>query len=67
MKIRVGQWLGSSGTYFKDNSLKKENKKSFIAFMPKKGRIQRRSDIIAWLLYHPSKIYPVVGTTSLKD
>ena len=67
MKIRgIGAMAWSPlGTYFKDNSFKKKRIKKVLLPLCQKYESSEDQILLAWLLYHPSKIYPVVGTTSL--
>ena len=53
------------GTYFKDNSSKKKRIKKVLLPLCQKYESSEDQILLAWLLYHPSKIYPVVGTSSL--
>ena len=53
------------GSYFKDNSSKKKRIKKVLLPLCQKYESSEDQILLAWLLYHPSKIYPVVGTSSL--
>ena len=67
MKIRgIGAMAWSPlGIYFKDNSSKKKRIKKVLLPLCQKYESSEDQILLAWLLYHPSNIYPVVGTTSL--
>ena len=68
MKINgVGAMAWSPlGKYFKDNSSQKKRIKKILLSLCEKYNSNEDQILLAWLLLHPSKIYPVVGTTSLK-
>ena len=68
MKINgVGTMAWSPlGTYFKENSSQKKRIKKILLQLCEKYNSSEDQILLAWLLFHPSKIYPVVGTTSLK-
>ena len=68
MKINgVGTMAWSPlGTFFKENSSQKRRIKKILLQLCEKYNSSEDQILLAWLLFHPSKIYPVVGTTSLK-
>ena len=52
------------GIYFKSDLPKKRRIKKVITPLCKKYNCSEAQILLAWLLQHPSKIYPVIGTTS---
>ena len=52
------------GSYFKKDSKKKSRIKECLDSLCQKYNCSEDQLLLAWLLSHPSKIYPVVGTTS---
>ena len=52
------------GSYFKEDSKKKSRIKKCLDSLCQKYNCSEDQLLLAWLLSHPSKIYPVVGTTS---
>ena len=54
------------GSYFKENTGNKTRIKTTLNLLCEKYNCEEDQLILAWLLTHPSKIYPVVGTTSSK-
>ena len=60
--IGVMSW-SPLGTYFKSDLPKKRRIKKVITPLCKKYDCSEAQVLFAWLLKHPSKIYPVVGTT----
>ena len=52
------------GLYFKLDTQKKRRITKIINPLCEKYSSSEAQLLLAWLLYHPSKIYPVVGTTS---
>ena len=50
----------------KNNSSQKKRIKKILLKLCEKYNSSEDQILLAWLLFHPSKIYPVVGTTSLK-
>ncbi len=61
--IGVMSW-SPLGTYFKSDLPKKRRIKKVITPLCKKYDCSEAQILLAWLLKHPSKIYPVIGTTS---
>ena len=61
--IGVMSW-SPLGLYFKSDSPKKRRIKKVIIFLCEKYDCSEAQILLAWLLKHPSKIYPVIGTTS---
>lgn len=63
-KKRTAMSWSPLGSYFKENTLQTENIKK--AIKPMMGKYDATADqlLLAWVLGHPSKIYPVVGTTT---
>ena len=54
------------GSYFKKNSVKIDRISKCITPLCEKYTCSEDQLLLAWLLHHPSKISPVVGTTSVK-
>ena len=54
------------GSYFKESGAKKERISKCMSSLCEKYDCTEDQLLLAWLLYHPSTIYPVVGTTSAK-
>ncbi len=52
------------GSYFKEKSEQTECIKKVVKEMTKKYEATEDQILLAWILKHPSKIYPVVGTTT---
>ena len=52
------------GNYFKEDTPKKERIKKVLTSLCQKYDCKEEQLLLAWLMQHPSKIYPVVGTTS---
>ena len=52
------------GSYFKENTPKIERVKKVIIPMAEKYNATVDQLLLAWILKHPSRIHPVVGTTS---
>ena len=61
--IGVMSW-SPLGIYFKSDLPKKRRIKKVITPLCKKYDCSEAQILLAWLLKHPSKIYPVIGTTS---
>ena len=61
--IGVMSW-NPLGIYFKSDLPKKRRIKKVITSLCEKYDCSEAQVLLAWLLNHPSKIYPVVGTTS---
>ena len=61
--IGVMSW-SPLGLYFKSDLPKKRRIKEVITPLCKKYNCSEAQILLAWLLQHPSKIYPVIGTTS---
>ena len=61
--IGVMSW-SPLGMYFKSDLPKKRRIKKVITPLCKKYNCSEAQILLAWLLQHPSKIYPVIGTTS---
>jgi len=68
MKIHgIGSMAWSPlGSYFKENDAKKQRVLKCMTPLCEKYNCTEDQLLLAWLLYHPSKIYPVIGTTSAK-
>ena len=54
------------GSYFKENGAKNERISECMRSLCKKYNCNEDQLLLAWLVYPPAKIYPVVGTTSAK-
>tara|TARA_B110000037_G_C17048727_1_gene476823 strand:+ start:319 stop:1185 length:867 start_codon:yes stop_codon:yes gene_type:complete len=54
------------GSFFKEKGVKNERVLKCMASLCEKYNCTEGQLLLAWLLYHPSKIHPVVGTTSAK-
>jgi predicted oxidoreductase len=54
------------GSYFKENSIQKQRIQNVIVPLCNKYNCSEDQLLLAWLICNPSKIYPVVGTTSVK-
>ena len=52
------------GIYFKEDSIQQQRVKEVIIPLCKKYNCSEDQLLLAWLIHHPSKIFPVVGTTS---
>jgi len=61
--IGVMSW-SPLGIYFKSDLPKKRRIKKIIISLCEKYDCSEAQILLAWLLKHPSKIYPVIGTTS---
>ena len=61
--IGVMSW-SPLGIYFKSDLPKKRRIKKVIISLCEKYDCSEAQILLAWLLKHPSKIYPVIGTTS---
>ena len=61
--IGVMSW-NPLGIYFKSDLPKKRRIKKVVTSLCEKYDCSEAQVLLAWLLHHPSKIYPVVGTTS---
>ena len=61
--IGVMSW-SPLGLYFKSDLPKKRRIKKVIISLCEKYDCSEAQILLAWLLKHPSKIYPVIGTTS---
>ena len=63
-KKRVAMSWSPLGSYFKENTPKIERVKKVIIPMAEKYNATVDQLLLAWILKHPSRIHPVVGTTS---
>ena len=54
------------GSYFKEKSPQNKRIKVVMNHLCGKYNCSEDQLLLAWLMHHPSKIYPVVGTTSAK-
>ena len=52
------------GIYFKEDSIQQQRVQEVIIPLCKKYNCSEDQLLLAWLIHHPSKIFPVVGTTS---
>ena len=52
------------GIYFKEDSIQRQRVQEVIIPLCKKYNCSEDQLLLAWLIHHPSKIFPVVGTTS---
>lgn len=52
------------GIYFKEDSIQQQRVQEVIVPLCKKYNCSEDQLLLAWLINHPSKIFPVVGTTS---
>ena len=52
------------GSYFKERTSKKNRLDTLLTSLCEKYACLADQLLLAWLMHHPSKIYPVVGTTS---
>ena len=52
------------GIYFKEDSIQQQRVQEVIIPLCKKYNCSEDQLLLAWLINHPSKIFPVVGTTS---
>ena len=52
------------GIYFKEDSIQQQRVHEVIVPLCKKYNCSEDQLLLAWLIHHPSKIFPVVGTTS---
>lgn len=52
------------GSYFKERTSKKNRLDTLLTSLCEKYDCQEDQLLLAWLMHHSSKIYPVVGTTS---
>ena len=62
-EIGVMAW-SPLGSYFKEKTSKKNRLDTLLTSLCEKYDCQEDQLLLAWLMHHPSKIYPVVGTTS---
>jgi len=63
--IGVMSW-SPLGSYFKENNSQTARIKKCMNSLCEKYNCTEDQLLLAWLVKHPSKIYPVVGTTSVK-
>ena len=63
-KKRVAMSWSPLGSYFKENTPQIERVKKVIIPMAEKYNATVDQLLLAWILKHPSRIHPVVGTTS---
>lgn len=63
-KKRMAMSWSSLGSYFRENTPQTQRVKKAIEPMMDKYNATADQLLLAWILNHPSKIYPVVGTTS---
>lgn len=63
-KKRMAMSWSPLGCYFKQNTLQTQRIKKAIEPMIDKYNATADQLLLAWILKHPSKIYPLVGTTS---
>lgn len=63
-KKRMAMSWSPLGSYFKENTPQTERVKKAIEPMMDKYNATADQLLLAWILNHPSEIYPVVGTTS---
>ena len=61
--IRAMAW-SPLGVYFKENTIQQQRIKKVIIPLCNKYNCSKDQILLAWLIRHPSKIFPVVGTTS---
>lgn len=54
------------GIYFKEKTAQQKRIKKLMASLKEKYDINTSQLLLAWILKHPAKVYPVVGTTSPK-
>ena len=54
------------GSYFKKNNYQTARIKKCLHSLCEKYKCLEEQLLLAWLLKHPSKLYPIVGTTSLQ-
>ena len=52
------------GIYFKEDSIQQQRVQEVIVPLCKKDNCSESQLLLAWLIHHPFKIFPVVGTTS---
>ena len=52
------------GIYFKEDSIQQQRVQEVVIPLCKKYNCSEDQLLLAWLIHHPSKIFPVVGTTS---
>jgi predicted oxidoreductase len=63
-KKRMAMSWSPLGSYFRENTTQTQRIKKVIEPMIDKYNATADQLLLAWILKHPSKIYPVVGTTS---
>ena len=63
-KKRMAMSWSPLGSYFRENTKQTQRIKKAIEPMVDKYNATADQLLLAWILKHPSKIYPVVGTTS---
>lgn len=63
-KQRLAMSWSPLGVYFRDKSEQIGNIKKVMKKMTQKYEATEDQILLAWILKHPSKIYPVVGTTT---
>ena len=61
-KIGIMAW-GPLGKYFSSNSKQKYRIKKRLSLLKEKYNANEDELLLAWILNHPSSIYPVIGTT----
>lgn len=54
------------GIYFKEKTAQQKRIKKVITSLKEKYDLNASQMLLAWILKHPAKVYPVVGTTSPK-
>jgi len=52
------------GSYFREDNKKRKRIKKVLKQLKKKYKADNSQILLAWILKHPSKVHPIVGTTS---
>lgn len=63
MNGRLAMAWSPLGSYFREKGEKQDRIRQVMAKLTEKYRASELQLLLAWLLKHPAKIYPVVGTT----
>lgn len=66
MHKRMAMAWSPLGSYFRENNKRRKRIKKVIKKLKKKYDANSSQILLAWILKHPSGVYPVVGTTNKK-
>lgn len=63
-KDRMAMSWSPLGSYFREKSAQKKRIKKAMKSLKKKYKANASQLLLAWILKHPARVYPVVGTTN---